>query len=116
MTDKQATRNVTVSNREGVHLRAATSVVNLCRRYESAVWIAKGNHVVDAKSPLQLLGLGAGPGEALVLKATGPDADQAIDALARLFAAHFEETPDDPGPSSRPSTAEEGNTENDSGE
>jgi phosphocarrier protein HPr len=94
MTDNEATRTVTVVNREGFHLRAASLLVSSARRFDSTISIAKGNHVVDGKStPLQLLGLGAGQGERLVLKAIGPDARDALDVLAGLFASHFEEPP-----------------------
>lgn len=93
MAENEATRTVTVTNYEGVHLRAATLLGSLAQRFDSTISVAKGNHVVDAKStPLQWLSLGAGQGEVLVLKAVGQDAAEAVDALAGMLAAHFEET------------------------
>lgn len=113
----EATRTVTVMNREGFHLRAASLLVSSARRFDSAISIVKGNHVVDGKStPLQLLGLGAEQGEVLVLKATGNDAHDALDALADLFASHFEEPPkDDHEEVSQSYPAEEGTGEDGSG-
>ncbi|MBN1588330.1 MAG: HPr family phosphocarrier protein [Pirellulales bacterium] len=94
MTDNEATRTVTVINREGFHLRAASLLVNSARQFDSAISIVKGNQTVDGKStPLQLLGLGAEQGEMLVLRATGHDAHDALDVLANLFASRFEEPP-----------------------
>jgi len=96
MADKEATRTVRVVNPEGVHLRAATLLGNLARRFECDISVAKGNHVVDGKStPLHLLALGADEGEVLMLKATGRDAEEALEALAKLFATCFKE-PEEP--------------------
>jgi phosphotransferase system HPr (HPr) family protein len=94
MKNKQATRTVTVVNHDGFHLRAAVLLITLARRFESAVSVVKGNRVVDGKStPLHLLGLDADQGESLELRAIGPDADEALDALVELFASGFEESP-----------------------
>ncbi len=114
MADNKVTRTVTVTNHEGFHLRAASLVMNLARRFESHVSIAKGNHTEDAKdTPLQLVGLDAHQGDALVLRATGPDADKALEALAGLFASEFEETSDGSHEEvSQGQAAEEGMNEN----
>ncbi|MBN2022541.1 MAG: HPr family phosphocarrier protein [Pirellulales bacterium] len=91
MDDLKKTRTVTVTNDEGFHLRAATLFVLCARRFRSAVAIGKEGHVVDGKStPLQLVGLGACRGDEVALEATGPDAAEALDALAALFASHFD--------------------------
>jgi len=42
---------------------------------------------------LQLMALGAAPGDELLLEAAGPDAEEALLALAALSANKFEEKP-----------------------
>ena len=92
MADEVLTQSVTVLNYGGIHLRAASLLVTTSRGFEADVWVAKDNHVVDAKSePLQLLAMGIGEGEVLELRARGTDAQAALDALVELFAARFHE-------------------------
>ena len=99
MDEPGATRTVTVSNRGGFHLRAATLFSNLARRFECQIEVANGSKSTDGKStPLHLLGLGAAQGDQLVLEAVGDDADAALEALVELIAHElFEE--DEPNPS-----------------
>ena len=53
------------------------------------VVLAKGSHRVEGTEVLQILSLGAGPGDRVVLEVDGADAEQVLDALARLFADGF---------------------------
>ena len=91
----KATRTVTVANREGFHLRAATLFVCLAQNYSANVTVSKNDRVADGKSTaLHLTGLGAFEGDQLLLRADGDDAEEALDALAALFTAHFGEESD----------------------
>lgn len=88
----KATRTVTVANREGFHLRAATLFVCMAQNFSSKVKVSKNNRVADGKSTaLHLTGLGAFEGDKLLLQAEGEDAEEALDALASLFTTHFGE-------------------------
>ncbi|MEA1951277.1 MAG: HPr family phosphocarrier protein [Planctomycetota bacterium] len=88
----RATRTVTVANREGFHLRAATLFVCLAQRFGSDIEVSKGDRMADGKSTaLHLAGLGAFEGDQMLLQADGDDAEEALDALAALFTAHFGE-------------------------
>lgn len=82
-------RTTTVVNPEGVHARAATLIAQTVRRFGAVVSISKEVERVDASDVLQILSLGAGPGETLTLEATGPDAARAIEALAGLIESGF---------------------------
>jgi phosphocarrier protein HPr len=96
MDEVKASRVVVVCNEEGVHLRAASAFVKLARQFQSRVTVMKNHERVDGKStPLQLTALGAKMGDQVLLEAEGPDAEEAIGALAALFANKFE---DQPGP------------------
>ncbi len=83
-------RTVTVTNRHGLHARPAVAIVKTVRKYDAQVTIRKGNQVVDADSIFDVLSLGATQGTKLFLSAKGRQAEEAIDALARLFDAEFE--------------------------
>jgi phosphocarrier protein HPr len=91
----KATRTVTVANREGFHLRAATLFVCLAQNFNAKVKVFKADRVADGKSTaLHLTGLGAFEGDQLLLQAEGDDAEEALDALSALFTTHFGETED----------------------
>jgi phosphotransferase system HPr (HPr) family protein len=53
------------------------------------VTIRKGDQTGDASSAIDVLSLGATRGTELVISATGPDAAEVLEALARLFAEEF---------------------------
>jgi phosphotransferase system HPr (HPr) family protein len=91
MPDSSAERTVVVVNTQGFHARPAHLFVKLAMSFKSKVQIQKGNQVIDGKSILDLLTLGAGNGTQLKLKATGPDAAELVDALAQLVEGGFGE-------------------------
>jgi phosphotransferase system HPr (HPr) family protein len=84
-------RTLKVQNSEGIHARAAIAIAGLLRRYQVTVNVRKQAEVVDGTEVLQLLLLGAKPGDLLVFEVTGEQAQEALDALERLFANDFEE-------------------------
>jgi len=86
-----AIRDVTVVNPQGFHARPADSFVKLARTFQSQVEILKGNEVINGKSILDLLTMGAINGTTLTLRANGPDAQAAVDALALLVEGGFGE-------------------------
>ena len=91
MSETKAMRTVAVSNPQGVHARAATLIAELVHRYDAKVVLIKQNDRVQGTDVLQILSLGAGQGEQLLLEATGNDAEKVLDALALLFAENFNE-------------------------
>jgi len=93
MSDSKTTRIVEISNTEGVHARAAIAIAALVRRFDAEVLLSKNSERVKGTDVLQILSLGAGPGERLLLEATGRDAEPALQALARLIAQNFHEAP-----------------------
>lgn len=84
-------RRVTVVNRRGLHARAAAKLVEVARKFDAAVTVSRDGNAVSALSIMGLMTLGASPGVTLDLRAKGRDASDAIDALAALFAAKFNE-------------------------
>lgn len=84
-------REVEIVNRLGLHARAASKLVHLAGNYESEVWLVQDGDEVDAKSILGILLLAAGQGSRLVIRCSGPDEEEAMDALSRLIADRFGE-------------------------
>ena len=82
-------RPVRVALKEGLHLRPLTRVSQVAGRFPCEVRLIRGDRVADAKAMLDLMGLGAGEGDELVVEAEGERADEAADAVARLFETNF---------------------------
>jgi phosphocarrier protein HPr len=84
-------RVVQVRNRLGVHARPANLIVRTAMKFAAKVEIAKGNELVDAKSMLSLLTLGAEQGSELIILADGDDAEAAVAEIGDLFDRGFDE-------------------------
>ena len=84
-------RRITVVNRRGLHARAAAKLVECARKFEAAITVTRDGNSVSALSIMGLMTLGAATGVTLNVRAKGRDASEALDAVAALFAAKFNE-------------------------
>ncbi len=82
---------VTVLNTQGLHARPADLFVKKASQFESRIDVIKDGERVDGKSILGILTLVAEQGTRLMIEARGPDAENALVALAALFESSFEE-------------------------
>jgi phosphocarrier protein len=83
---------VTVPNVLGLHMRPAKAFVELAGQFQSAVHVSKGSEpAVDGRSILSLIGLGAEQGTELTIEVSGPDQQQAVDALVALVKEFVKE-------------------------
>ena len=89
MSSDVATRTVVVSNSHGLHIRPCSAIVSTVGRHDAKVTVRKGDQTVEATSVLALMSLAAGQGTELVLSATGPQAEEVLEALSHLFACEF---------------------------
>lgn len=87
-----ARREVEVLNALGLHLRPALKLVELALKYQAEVRVHYNGNDFNGKSILELTSLAAEFGSHLELEARGPDASEAVEALADLFLARFHET------------------------
>lgn len=87
-----ARRTVTIVNERGLHARASAMFVREASRFSSTIVVQKDDQVVGATSIMGLLMLVASCGSTLVVSATGPDAEEAVAALADLVGRGFGET------------------------
>jgi phosphocarrier protein HPr len=84
-------RIVAISNKRGLHARAAAKFVTLAERFSASVEVIRDGQAVSARSIMGLMMLGAGIGSKIELTAEGFDAREALDALAALVEAGFNE-------------------------
>jgi phosphocarrier protein HPr len=91
MNNTPLTRTVTVRNPQGLHARPADLVVRKATSYQSLILIGRDGELVDCKSILSLLTLGAAQGTELLISADGDDAEEALDSIAQLFDAGFDD-------------------------
>ncbi|MDR3440380.1 HPr family phosphocarrier protein [Telmatospirillum sp.] len=85
------TRTATITNRRGLHARAAAKFVKLASQYQAQVMVGNRGIEVSGLSIMGLMMLAAGPGSSVELKGTGSDAVEAVEALATLIDAKFDE-------------------------
>ena len=97
MNKNSPTRTVTVRNPEGLHARPADLLVRMASVYESDILIGRDGELVDCKSILSLLTLGAAQGTVLTISAEGGDAEEALNAIEELFEAGFDDKNEAPG-------------------
>lgn len=86
-----ASREVMVQNPEGLHLRPAGKLARMATEYKCSLELERCGQIADCRSMISLMTLGATQGSVLTLRANGPDADSAVEAIARLFESHFDE-------------------------
>jgi len=80
-TDFEKYFDTVIINPTGLHARPATELVTIAKRYQAQVRVRSGELVVDAKSLVNLLKLGAVKGAAIRVSANGDDADEALAVL-----------------------------------
>ena len=88
---RKQTREVRIANELGLHARPAAAFVKLSSRYECDVYIAKGELEVNGKSIMGVMMLAAECGSTVRIRAEGPDAAEAVEALASLVENGFGE-------------------------
>jgi len=89
--EKQATKDMVVSNKLGVHARPAAMFVKIANRFESEIYVDKDGETVNGKSIMGLMMLAAGPGSKLHVRAAGPDAPEALNEIEALLKRKFDE-------------------------
>ena len=82
---------LTINHKVGLHARPASVFVQTATKFSSDIEITYGDKTVNAKSILAVLTLGAHQGAEIIIKAEGPDADEALKALKDLVQDNFGE-------------------------
>ena len=93
-------KTLKITNKLGLHARAAAKLVQLSVRFKSEVKLARIDDAgkagaqateVNAKSIMGVLMLAAAIGTTVRLHCEGPDEKEALDALVALFEGKFGE-------------------------
>ncbi len=93
-------RRIKITNRLGLHLRAASQFAQLSRRFQAEVGLSGNGRAADGRSILDLMMLAAECGTPLDLEVSGPEAPEATAALCALIEDRFHE--DEEGRGERP--------------
>lgn len=88
----ELSRTLRIVNRAGMHARPCHAIVALALEYEAELSFACDGRVVNGKSIIQLMTLGAAAGADVEVTARGADAEALLTRLERLVAAGFDET------------------------
>lgn len=91
MPDTIAKRELTITNRLGLHARPAALFVQLANKFTSDITVERGNEKVDGKSIMGVMMLAAGKGLKITVTARGVDAEEALSALEELVHGKFGE-------------------------
>ena len=82
-------------NALGLHARASGKLVQLVDQFDATIHIEKESHVACADSVMELLMLTASLGDKITIKATGPEAEEALIAVVGLVQNGFFEEKQD---------------------
>jgi phosphocarrier protein HPr len=84
-------RSVEIVNKNGLHARPAAEIVKLSSKFQCEITIVRDDLEVNGKSIMGVMMLAAEFGSSILVRANGPDAEQAVNAIADLVAAKFGE-------------------------
>jgi len=88
-TEERAT--LEIKNRLGLHARAAVMLVQTANRFDAEVTVEKDGQVVNGRSIMGVMMLAAEQGSHIDVRASGPQAREALDAIRALVEARFNE-------------------------
>ena len=80
-----------ISNRLGLHARAAAKFVQMASRFASEVSVKKDGNAVNGKSIMGVMMLAAAQGAEIEIRTEGEDADEALASLESLVTSRFGE-------------------------
>ena len=84
-------RELKIMNRRGLHARASAKFVQTVERYNATVSVSKDGTSVGGTSIMGLMMLAAGIDSTIVVSASGPQADEALEAITALVEDRFGE-------------------------
>ena len=85
-------REVKIVNKLGIHARPAAEIVKTAGKFKSNITIIRDDLEVNAKSIMGVMMLAAEFGAVIFIRATGDDAESALEALQTVIANKFGES------------------------
>ena len=90
MADEKLTKELTLKNKYGMHVRPAGLFAKIASRVNADVEVEKDGNVVSGKSIMALMTLEAVCGTTLRVSAWGPQAREVLDELEALVSRKFD--------------------------
>ncbi len=87
----KVSKKLVIKNKLGLHARAAALLVQTINRFGADVKISKDGQVVDGRSIIGVLTLGAAKGSKICVEARGKDAEESVRAIEKIFENNFHE-------------------------
>ena len=87
-------RELTILNQRGLHARASAKFVQCAERFDADVTVSRDGQSVGGTSIMGLMMLAAAIGSSICVEANGPQAAEALEALAALVEDKFGEEQD----------------------
>lgn len=84
-------RELPITNRRGLHARASAKFVQTVEKFDAEVEVSKDSQTVGGLSIMGLMMLAASIGTSIRVVARGPEAAQAMAAIAELVENKFYE-------------------------
>ena len=84
-------RTLTIRNERGLHARASAKFVKCAEGYDASINVSRDGQTVPGTSIMGLMMLTASKGSTILVTATGPEAETALDALEGLVHREFDE-------------------------
>ncbi len=85
------TRELAIVNERGLHARASAKFVKCAENFDADISVSRDGQSVPATSIMGLMMLAAAMGTTIMVEASGPEAEAAVEALAELAASKFGE-------------------------
>ncbi|MCM8795441.1 MAG: HPr family phosphocarrier protein [Candidatus Omnitrophica bacterium] len=77
-------KKIVVKNKQGLHARPAALFVQLANKFDSHIRVSNKQEMVNGKSIMGILMLGAECGSTIIIEAEGEDADLAVAELEKI--------------------------------
>ena len=85
------TKKLKITNKLGLHARAAAKVVSKANDFKSEITLVKDGKCADARSIMKLLMLSASQGSSVNVEINGVDQNDAMRSIEELFKNKFDE-------------------------
>ncbi len=85
------TARVVITNKRGLHARAAAKLVQLSHQFDSSIRLKKDQEEADGRSIMDLLMLSGAKDSVLTVSVEGLDEDMALKEIQRLIGEKFGE-------------------------
>jgi phosphocarrier protein HPr len=84
-------KELDIVNQRGLHARASAKFVKCAEGFDANITVSRDGQTVPATSIMGLMMLAASLGTSITVEASGPQANVAMLALAKLVADRFDE-------------------------